>query len=65
MANRKRKPVPSGSRRFMRLDQQITSIEAQIARMEKDSSVGLAARDHFALWRRPSLFARWPSDRMQ
>jgi hypothetical protein len=65
MANRKRKPVSAGWRRFIRLEQQLASVEAQIVRMEKDSSVGLAARDHFALWRRPSLFARWPSDRMQ
>jgi hypothetical protein len=28
--------------------------------LEKDTSLDLAAQDHFVLWRRPNLFAPWP-----
>ncbi len=44
-----------------RLEQQLKSVEAQIARLEKDASLNLAVQDHFVLWRRPSLFAPLPS----
>ena len=57
MTNRKRKPTPSDRRRILRLERELQAIEAEIARREKDKSLGLATQDHFILWRRPSLFA--------
>jgi hypothetical protein len=62
MTNRKRKPIPSDRRRILQLERELQAIEAEIARREKDKSLGLATQDHFILWRRPSLFAPWSAD---
>jgi hypothetical protein len=65
MASKRRKPADAARRRIVRLNRELASVEAQIARLEKDTSLGLAQRDHFALWRRPSLFGGGPSERLQ
>ncbi len=62
MTNRKCKPTPSDRRRILRLERELQAIEAEIARREKDKSLGLAPQDHFILWRRPSLFAPWSAN---
>jgi hypothetical protein len=64
MTSKKPKLSPSARRRISQLEQELVEVEAQIARLEKDAHLGLARRDHFALWRRLSLFADWPSDRL-
>jgi hypothetical protein len=62
MTGKKRKEVSSDRRRLTRLERKLQAVEAQIARLEQDRSLDLAEQDHFVLWRRPSLFAPWPSD---
>jgi hypothetical protein len=57
MPTKKRKPDPSVRRKILRLERKLKGIEAQIARLEKDRTLGLAMQDHFLLWKRPSLFA--------
>ena len=60
MKSRKRKPFGVDARRFAKLERELKAVEAQIALMEKDAELKLAVQDHFALWRRPNLFAPWP-----
>jgi len=60
MKSRKRKPFAADARRSAKLERELRIIEAQIARLEEDAGLKLAAQDHFVLWRRPSLFAPWP-----
>jgi hypothetical protein len=60
MKSKKRRPIASEPRRTARLERELKAIEAQIALLEKDTSLDLAAQDHFVLWRRPNLFAPWP-----
>jgi hypothetical protein len=60
MKSRKRKPFAADARRSAKLERELKIIEAQIARLEKDTSLKLAVQDHFVLWRRPNLFAPWP-----
>ena len=57
MPNKKRNPDPSVRRKILRLERKLKGIEVQIARLEKDKTLGLAMQDHFLLWRRTSLFA--------
>jgi hypothetical protein len=61
MPAKKQKLLPTTGRDTARLEQKLRAVEAQIARLERDPDLGLAARDHFILWRRPCLFADWPS----
>jgi hypothetical protein len=61
MDSKKRKLARFMRHRLARLLQKHAAVEAQIARLEKDRSLGLATRDHFDLWHRPSLFAGCPS----
>jgi hypothetical protein len=56
MKGRKPKQTPGKRRDLTRLERQLAAVEAQIARLEKDPQLGLAVRDHFLLWKRPSLF---------
>ena len=60
MKSRKRKPSEPNARRAAKLERQLKIVEAQIALLEKDTGLKLAVQDHFALWRRPNLFAPWP-----
>jgi len=60
MKNRKRKPLFDEPRRIAKLERELKAIEAQIALLERDTRLDLAAQDHFLLWRRPNLFAPWP-----
>jgi dsDNA-specific endonuclease/ATPase MutS2 len=62
MKTRKYAPKSSIRRRIRRLERQLQVIEAEIARREKDRSLGLATQDHFLLWRRPNLFAPWSAE---
>jgi hypothetical protein len=62
MTGKKRKEMSSDRRRLTRLERKLQAVEAQIARLEQDRSLDPAEQDHFVLWRRPSLFAPWPSD---
>jgi hypothetical protein len=62
MTSRKRKPTCSDRRRLLWLERELQAIEAEIARREKDKSLGPATQDHFILWRRPSLFAPWSAE---
>jgi predicted phage-related endonuclease len=57
MRHKKRHPNPAIRRKILRLERELKGIEAQIACMEKDKTLGLAKQDHFILWKRPSLFA--------
>jgi hypothetical protein len=57
MDSKKRKLARFMHHRLARLLRKHAAVEAQIARLEKDRSLGLARRDHFDLWQRPSLFA--------
>ncbi|WP_201838989.1 hypothetical protein [Microvirga zambiensis] len=61
MPANKQKFLSSARREVARLEQKLRAVEAQIARLESDSDLGLAARDHFIVWKRPCLFAAWPS----
>lgn len=65
MTGKKRKKATCDRRRLTRLERKLQSVEAQIARLEKDRSLDLAEQDHFLLWRRPSLFAPCPPDLRQ
>jgi hypothetical protein len=65
MMSRKRKPTRSDRRRMLRLERQLQAIEAEIARREKNKSLGLAAQDHFILWRRPCLLTPWSAELQQ
>jgi hypothetical protein len=60
MKSRKRKPFAADARRSAKLERELKIVEAQIALLEKDAELKLAAQDHFVLWRRPNLFAPWP-----
>lgn len=60
MRNRKKKSNGSEPRRIAKLERELKAVEAQIALLEKDTSLDLAKQDHFVLWRRPNLFAPWP-----
>jgi hypothetical protein len=61
MAAKKQKLHTSVARRdIARCKQKLGSVEAQIARLERDPEVGLASRDHFIVWKRPCLFAACP-----
>jgi hypothetical protein len=61
MINKKPKPGSAVRRQILRREQQLKAIKAQIARLDNDTGLNLAAQDHFILWRRPSLFAPWSS----
>ena len=56
MKSKKPKRAPGTRRDLTRLERQLAAVDAQIARLEKDPRLGLAERDHFLLWKRPSLF---------
>ena len=60
MKNRKRKTAFDEPRRIAKLERELKAVEAQIALLERDTRLDLAAQDHFLLWRRPNLFAPWP-----
>ena len=60
MKTRKRKPFAADARRSAKLERELKIVEAQIALLEKDTTLKLAVQDHFVLWRRPNLFAPWP-----
>lgn len=60
MKSRKRKPFAADTRRSAKLERELKIVEAQIALLEKDTTLKLAVQDHFVLWRRPNLFAPWP-----
>jgi hypothetical protein len=60
MTLKKQRPLSSKSPDRERLEQKLKAIEAQIARLERDLDFGLAARDHFIVWKRPCLFVAWP-----
>ena len=62
LTNKKRNPDLSVRRKIRRLERQLKGVEAQIARLEKDRTMGLAKQDHFLLWKRPNLFAPPPSE---
>ena len=62
MTNKKRIPDLSVYRKILRRERQLKGVEAQIARLEKDKTLGLAMQDHFLLWKRSSLFAPPPSE---
>lgn len=51
----------SARREIARRKPRLRVVEAQIASLERDPDLGLAARDHFIVWKRPCLFAAWPS----
>jgi hypothetical protein len=61
MPAKKQKGFSSARREIARLEQKLRAVDAQIARLERDPDVGLATRDHFIVWKRPCLFAVWPS----
>jgi hypothetical protein len=61
MTAKKQKHLSSARRNIARLGQKLRTVEAQIARLERDPDLGLAVRDHFIVWKRPCLFADWPS----
>jgi hypothetical protein len=64
MPAKKQKLLSSARRErrdIARLEQKLRTVEAQIARLERDPDLGLAARNHFIVWSRPCLFAAWPS----
>jgi hypothetical protein len=61
MPAKKQKLLSSVRRDMARLEQKLRAVEAQISRLERDPSLGLASRDHFIVWKRPCLFAGWPS----
>ena len=62
MPAKKQKLHSSAARRdIARRKQKLGAVEAQIARLERDPELGLAARDHFIVWKRPCLFAACPS----
>ena len=53
----KKSKLPSRTRwDVTRLERQLAAVEAQIARLEQEPQLGLAERDHFLLWKRPTLF---------
>ncbi|WP_457094376.1 hypothetical protein [Microvirga sp. P5_D2] len=56
MNGKKQKLLPRKRRQISRVERQLAAVEAQIARLENDPQLGLAERDHFLLWKRPSLF---------
>jgi hypothetical protein len=62
MTGKKRRKVSSDCRRLTRRERRLQAVAAQIAGLERDRSLALAEQDHFVLWKRPSLFAPWPSD---
>ena len=58
MPVKKQKLHASAARRdIAQRKQKLGTFEAHIARLEKDPELGLAARDHFIVWKRPCLFA--------
>ncbi len=61
MPAKKQKGVSFAQREIARLEQKLRAVDAQIARLERDPDLGLATRDHFIVWKRPCLFAAWPS----
>jgi hypothetical protein len=61
MPAKKQKFLSSARREVARLEHKLRAVEAQIARLERDPGLDLAARDHFIVWKRPCLFAAWPS----
>lgn len=61
MPAKKQKPHSSARRNITLRKQELGAVEAQIARLERDPDLGLAARDHFIVWKRRCLFAAWPS----
>ena len=61
MPAKKQKLHSSARRNIARREQKLGAVEAQIGRLERDLDLGLAARDHFIVWKRPCLFAAWPS----
>ncbi len=61
MPAKKQKPLSRMQRNSARLEQKLKAVEAQIARLERDQDLSLATRDHFVVWKRPCLFAAWPS----
>jgi hypothetical protein len=61
MPAKKQKGLSSARREIAQLEQKLRAVEAQIARLERDPDLGLAERDHFIIWKRPCLFAAWPS----
>jgi hypothetical protein len=49
MRNRERKPQSFDRRRMLSLERQLQAIEAEIARREKDKSLGIATQNSFIL----------------
>lgn len=65
MLSKKRK-LPCRRRQFVaQLERKLLELEAQIAALAQHPELDLAARDHFAVWRRPPLFARQRHDQVQ
>jgi hypothetical protein len=56
MKGKKSKLPPRTRWDVTRLERQLAAVAAQIARLEQEPQLGLAERDHFLLWKRPSLF---------
>jgi len=61
MMSKRRKPSSSIHRRITRLERELATVEAQIARLEQNKSLELAERNHFALRQRAPLFVAWRS----
>ncbi len=59
MTAKKQKPTSFAHRKRAKLEQELRAVEAQIARLEKDAALDLAAQDHFFIWKRPCLFSAW------
>lgn len=56
MNGKKRKPQTSQQRRIVRLERELASLEAEMARREESERRRLAEQDHFIMLQRPSLF---------
>lgn len=65
MVRKKRKMPRHVLCRIVRMKRELAAVEAQIVLCEKNRSLELAKRDHFALWQRPSLFSPWPAHLVQ
>jgi hypothetical protein len=56
MTSKKRKPSSAVRQRIVRLERELAAVEAEITRLEQNKRLGPAKDDHFALWRRATLF---------
>jgi hypothetical protein len=56
MTSKKRKPSSAVRRRIVRLERELAAVEAEITGLEQNKRLGPAKDDHFALWRRATLF---------